>query len=179
MPDSYEYFTVRKHHEEIFKKPDPVSIQELIFVVEAPAYISKVNIWRYTEKINLDDICPDEVTKVSKEEMEHYPHYDLFRKLWDGYIITPFILESKDNELIPLEGKHRLRMLKLFKAASPDRFNKTIGLLDCVVVKFVETRDYLQRPIKFEEFEDFTVDHSWKNEAMQRREVFKRMCLEK
>ncbi len=120
------YYTVREHHKDIFKTDSPISLNQLIFVTEAPPNLSGINIWDYVERVPTRELSlyhhantanwEKEVNayKLTIEEITWYPYYELFLRLNRGQLDSPLIFkEEKDGQLLILEGKHRLRILLL------------------------------------------------------------------
>ena len=177
------FYTVRKHHKEIFKKDSPVSFFELLYMVEAPQSFTRLNIWEYVERIPVLSLnyyykpgAKIRDYKLTEGELKQYPYYELFMDLYRGLPSCPLIFqEVEDGSLRVIEGAHRLRLLVLFYILR-NRWPEIPG----VVVRAVagNNEDYRQT-------EDYRVWIEWlrknslSNTVKNQKELFNEFIREK
>lgn len=164
MPDKeYPYYKVQSYHREIFGTDEPCSLSELLFAVEAPSSMSGLDIYKFVEMINVEDLSsyyfPEKPCsfKINQDEHKDYPFYELFLLMWYGYKIYPLIfrlsINAEENQyLFCIEGRHRLGLLMLYKMLAPEVYQKRVGQIPIIIVEASGFKDTERYPEKHGEF---------------------------
>ena len=160
MPENREtaYYHLEKYHAEIFPRTDPVSFHELLFMVEAPYFFTGINIWEYVSRIPIQEIKPHfigknilETLKLSRDECEIYPYYELLFSMYCNMPVQPLIVGLNEfGDLIAFEGRHRLRLMALWNVLE-GRYPE----VPCIMVKKIEDRPETRIPEKYAEWQQY------------------------
>ena len=182
MAGKFDYYKLRKFHKEIFGTDDFCSHYELLFMAEAPQRISGINIWDYVEYIDMKDICKGQDRKLTREDSDGYPYYEIFLlNMWKREDVPPSVFYEIPNSkfLRCIEGKHRMRVYHLLYNADNKLFERVVGKVPGIVVREYETRDVKKEPTKYGEFLNWIKQASRREEAMMLRKMYQQQFIDK